>query len=1090
MRNGTRWWLAIALLAGVLVTATEAGSRLMRFADIHQDRIVFTYEGDLWIVPTSGGVARRLTRDAGSEVFARFSPDGKQLAFTASYDGGVDVYVMPAEGGEPRRLTWHPAADLVLGWTPDGKQVLFRSRREYPDRADEIYVVPVAGGQPVKLPVDRAGLTALSPDGKSIAFNRISREFRTWKRYQGGMAQDIWVGNLEKGDFRKLTDWPGTDSWPMWSGDAIYFVSDRDFDTLNLFRHDIQSGEVSRLTDYRDYDVKYPAIGPEKIVYQYAGGLHVLDLGTGKTSEVEVEIHSDRVPVRPAYVSPVADMGSFGISPKGDSLLLETRGEIVAIPVKKGEPVNLTAASGTREKNAAWSPDGKKVAFVSDRTGEEELYLVEAGGGEWKQLTTGGYAWRMQPVWSPDGKWLAFGDKYMRLNVVDATTGAITVADQGEYDDGWERWGIRDYAWSPDSRWIAYARQEANLNQSIFLYGLEDRKVHRVTDDMTQDWSPSFDPKGRYLYFLSERTFNPTMGFVDQNHIFLELARPYVLLLQKDRCSPFAPKNDEPEGKKGDEGKKGEKSDDKTVQIDFGDLDRRVVAARGVPAGNYFRLEATDQGFLYLKKDEPQFLKYQAVNDHTSDKVDLYHYNLAAGRPSLLMKGIQNYHQASGGPKLVYRSGSTYGVVPVGKPAKVGDGRIKLSDVKFKIVPAEEFLQIYNEAWRVQRDWFYDPGLHGVDWVAIGEKYRKMVPYCGNRADLNYLIGEMISELSCGHTYIYGGERRGPRVRPVPVGLLGAEFAADPGAGYHRISRIVPGLTWDEAQHSPLGEPGCPIRVGHYLLAIDGEPVTVGDNVYRHLENKVGQVVEIRYNDQPSENGARTYRVKPVGNEMAARYREWVDQNRRKVAEASGGQLGYVHIPNMGEAGCIEFARAWFAQYRKKGMVIDVRYNGGGFTGDMLIDRIERKLWSITQPREGKTIRNPERCFHGSLVVLLNEDTGSNGEYFSEAMKRKGLAHLIGMRTWGGAVGIEPHQKLVDGGTTTPPQFAPYGMDGKWMIEGVGVVPDQEVQNMPGDVVRGRDAQLEAGVTWLRDAIQKNPKPIPPTPAYPVKKKG
>ncbi len=1097
----------MVVVLGILASGcvVQAQDRLMRYADVHQDRIVFTYEGDLWLVSSEGGVARRITRDPGDEVFAKFSPDGTTLAFTGEYDGGRSVYVMDATGGVPERLTFHPSADEVLDWFPDGKHVLFRSRRLYPFRAEQIYKVSIDGGLAERLPVDRAGLTALSPDGKSIAYNRITRERATWKRHQGGTAQDLWMGSLERQDYRKVTDWVGTDNFPMWAGDAIYFTSDREHGTLNIYKYDIGSEKVTALTSYEDYDVKFPSIGQNSIVYQYGEGLHLLDIKTGQTRAVAVELVSDRVPVRPEFVEVAPTTGSFGLSPSGKRLLLEARGEILNLPAEDGEPINLTRSPGTREKNAAWSPDGRWVAFLSDKTGEEEIYLVDQRGkNDWKQLTTGGLGFRMQPVWSPDSTHLVFADKFMRLNLVDAESGEIKVIAQGPLDDGWERWGIQDYVWSPDSQWIAFTMMERSQNESIFLYSLTDGKTHRVTDDVTTDFSPSFDPGGKYLYFLSNRTYTPIMGFIEQDYVFLDMCRPYVVLLQADLPAPFAPKDSEEEVKEAkdteesdgdekaeqeaDEEKKDDAEKDESFRIDTDGIARRIVAAEGVEAGNYFRLEATEKGFCYLKRAEHQFEKYQNVSDQTTDSLDLYSYDLEKRKAEQVLSGIANYHLSADGKKLVYRAGTQYGVVDAGSKASVGDGKVNLADARIQVDRQQEFLQIFNEAWRVERDWFYDPNMQGVDWAAMREKYIKLVPHCGTRSDLNYLIGEMISELNIGHTYVYGGdiEQGG---KPAPTGLLGADFAAEAGADFYRIAHVIPGTPWNPEERSPLAEPGCPIKEGDYLIAIDGQPVRTNDNPFRYLQNKAEKMVTLTYNAQPSAEGAKTCRVKTLRSEGAIRYREWVDRNRAYVDQASGGKIGYLHIPDMGENGLKEFAPFYFPHYYKNGFIIDERYNGGGFTSDMIIQRLERKVWAYTQPREGMALPEPERGFNGHLVVLINEDTGSSGEWFAEGIKRKGICPLIGVRTWGGAVGIELHQPLVDGGSTTPPQFGPYAPDGTWIIEGHGVDPDIEVQNMPGDVVRGKDAQLDAAIERLMEKIRQDPREMPPHPPYPDKSK-
>jgi len=1104
---------SLVLICAVLVLASSSAVAhegfLLQRADVGAESIVFTYEGDLWLVDKDGGTAHRVTRHQGYEGWAKFSPDNKWIAFSASYDGGYDVYVMPATGGEPRRLTFHPSGDRVLGWHPDGEHVLFRSRREHANLLEEVFLISVDGGMPERLAIDRGGLACLSPDGNKLAYNRIPREARTWKRYQGGMAQEIWVADFTTGAIDKITDWPGTDNFPMWHGDAIYFNSDRQDGTLNIYKYDTNTGATTRLTHYRDYDVKRPSIGEGEIVFQYGEQLHLLDVTTGAVQKVAIEIPSDRVRMRPELVSVSPTTGSFGLSPAGERVLIEARGEIANLPAEEGDPVNLTVTSASREKNAAWSPNGKWIAFVSDRTGEEEIYLVDQKGGDWKQLTRGGKGLLMQPVWSPDSKYLCYSDKFMRLNLVEVDGGDHKVIDQSEYDDAWERWGIQDYVWSPDSKWIAYSKQHYNMHESIYLYEVAGGKTTRLTDDMHSDWSPSFAPGGEYLYFLSNRTFNPIMGRQDQNHVFLNVARPYMILLHEDARSPFfaddtvvavTDDDDDDDGDKDDGdkddgedngdngGDDGENGDD--IRIDLDGIQQRVLAAAGVAAGDYYRLEAIEGGFLYLSRTEPVFLKYQNVNDGTGGSLELMKYDLEEEETSAVLSGIANYHQSADGKKLIYRAGPRYGVVDAGANASVGDGEVDISAVRLRVTRAEEFKQIFDEAWRIQRDWFYDPGMHGVDWQKIHDKYSKLVPYCGTRGDLNYLIGEMIGELNIGHTYIFGGDfaDSGPRVG---TGLLGAGFAVEPGKDYYRIVNIIDGVPWDPRQRSPLNEPGVPVDEGDYLIAIDGHEVQVGDNVYALLEDKAGRIVTLTVNSKATSTDATDVRVRTVYNEFGLRYRQWVDGNRAKVQQDSRDRIAYVHIPNMGQGGLVEFGRQYYPQTLKEAMIIDVRYNGGGFTGDMIIDRLERELWCITKPREGKTCRDPERVFHGPLVVLINENSGSNAEYFSQAIKLKQLAPIMGVRTWGGAVGIEPHQDMVDGSGTTPPQFGLYGLDGTWQIEGHGVDPDIVVMNLPSDVVAGEDTQLDKAIEFLLDTLATGGDTwhIPPTPEFPNKSK-
>lgn len=1075
------------LNCGLLICAAgfvgaEGLHHLMRWPDLSKDQVVFTYEDDLWLVPAQGGDAYRLTDAPGLERYAKFSPDGSMLAFTASYDGGRDVYVMDSRGGTPRRLTWHPARDRVLGWTPDGKSVLFRSDRVMPFRAEEIYLVDVKGGMPRRLPVDQAGLASISPDGTQLAYNRITREDRTWKRHQGGTAQEIWIGSLEKHDYHRVTDWVGTDNYPMWTSEGLFFTSDRNRGTMNLFRMDPQSGKTEALTQYGDYDIKYPSEGPGGIVFQYGESLHVYDFATGQIHEIPIEIRSDRVPMRRDFVKAGAHSGSFRPSPDGKELLLETMGELVLLPLdEKEEPRALTQSSTSREKDAAFSPDGKQIAYLSDASGEEELWTMDADGTNARQLTNDRVGFRFRPTFSPDGKWIAFGDKSLALNLVNVATGETHLVDRGDYDDAWYRWGIQEYSFSPDSAWIAYTKVEASLNDSIFLYRIADGAKFRVTGHETKDWSPSFSLDGKFLCFLSDRTLRPTMGRLDQNHIFLDMTRPYLVLLDNSAFSPFTLPEDSKEAT-------GEETDDVIVKLDPEGIGDRILLIPGVQAGDYDRLEAVKGGFLYLERDEHPFLKYQEVNDQTRESLKLMRYELSKDESSKIAEGVSNYHVTFDGEHLAYHAKGAYGLAKVGGEIKGSEGEVHPGELVLRVDHHAEYRQIFDEAWRIQRDWFYDPGMHGVDWKAVRDKYRVFIPDCGNRSDLNYLIGEMIGELDAGHTYIYGGDREESAPR-VPVGLLGADFEQASGGAFPKIAKIIPGNQWKENERSPLEEPGCSIREGQYLIAINGHSLENGENPYQLLENTTGHTITLSVNDQPTEKGASQYRIRPLSSERALRYRAWVEHNRQLVDRLSGGRVGYLHIPDMMDSGLVEFARGWYHDYQKQAFIIDERYNGGGFVGDMIIDHLERKVWSYTKPREGKPIPAPERMMNGPLAVLINEGTGSNGEYFAEAIKIKGLAPLIGVRTWGGAVGIEPHQHLLDGATTTPPQFAPYGLDRKWLIEGHGVDPDIVVENRPADVLQGRDAQLENAVTLLVEEITRNPKPIPDPPPYPDKSK-
>jgi tricorn protease len=1076
----------------------------MRFADVRGDRIVFTYEGDLWLASKDGGSARRLTTHEGNETFAKFSPDGSKIAFTAAYDGGSDVYVMDAAGGEPVRLTYHPASDQVQEWFPGGEWILFRSRgRTYPSRDYSLWKIHVNGGMPVRLPIPRGGLATVSEDGKGVAYNPISREFATWKRYKGGMAMDIWICWCEEPRFEKITSFLGNDNWPMWIGNRIFYVSDES-KTSNIYSYSLENKGIEQVTEHEMYDVKYPSRGGPgdgTIIYQNAGELYLLNVKNGQSRKVEISIPGDRVPMRSGRFAVEDHVGHYGLSPTAVRMVFDSRGDIYTVPVEKGTPRCLTeGTTESREKNPAWSPDGRHVAFYSDRTGEEELHLVDRKGeGAWIQLTADARGFRMQPVWSPDSRHLAFADKYLQLMLVDVETGATLMVDKGKVDTGWEDWGIQEYSFSPDSKWLVYTKVVESQLESIFLYSLEQDQVHEVTGNWRNDFSPSFDPDGKYLYFLSDRTFNPLMGHLDQNHYFEDMTRPYVLILREGEPSPFkAEESDEPvkeAGKEQDSPEKaGKEAGKKAFRIDTEGFARRIVAAP-VPAGSYFRLEAVKGGFVYLSKRDKEFLKYQVVSDASGPGFDLHKFDMKSKKSTPLMSLTGNYHFSADGKKMVYRAGSTFGVVGAGSKGSVGDGAVNLSGVYGKLDRKAEFMQIFNEAWRIQRDFFYDRNMHAVDWDGMGKKYRALVPFCGNRADLNYLIGEMIGELNAGHTYVYGGDMGFRTDAPQPrVGVLGVDFGVEGSGDYYRIAAILPGDNADAQYRSPLYAPDCKVKNGDYLIALDGEEVRKGDNVYARLEGKLSAIVTLTYNDRPSPDGAKTYTFEPVAGDMGLRYRRWVEGCRAQVDRATNGQVAYVHIPDMMTNGLIEFAKVYYSQHFKKGLIIDDRYNGGGFTGDMILDRLERRLWSLTIPREGGILRNPENVFFGPKVLIVNQDTGSNGEYCATAFKVKRMGKVVGMRTWGGAVGIEPHEDIVDGGTVTPPQFAPYSpwtLD--WYFEGWGVEPDVEVENWPSDVLEGKDAQLEKAIEIVLEEMKvyyyEEWDRLPGPPTYPDKKR-
>ncbi|MGB3093669.1 MAG: S41 family peptidase [Candidatus Zixiibacteriota bacterium] len=1092
----------IGLMLSVLLFTSGIAeeTRLLRFPDIHGERIVFVYGGDLWTVSSAGGLARRLTSFEGYEAFPKFSPDGKRIAFTAAYDGNGDVYVMPAEGGEPHRLTYCPSGgqpsggltldDWIIDWFPNGKEILFRSRREaFP--AAKLYRISVEGGFPEALRLPEAGLASFSPDGGKIAYNRKSREFRTWKRYYGGTAQDIWIYDLKTDAVERITDWKGTDNMPMWHQEKIYFTSDREH-KLNLYCYDIKNKDIRKITNHKEYDVKWPSLGPNAIVYENGGYLYVLDLATEKTKKITVEVPAERILTRPTWEK-VSDMIlDYSLSPSAKRALFTARGEVFTVPEEKGETRNLTQTPVIREVMAAWSPDGKWVAYLSDRTGEYELYIrPQDGSGEEERITSDGECYRFRPIWSPDSKKLLYSDKKLRLFYVDIEKKEPVLVDRAEVSE------IHDYGWSSDSKWIAYSKNNPAYFASVYLYSLDKGKVRQVTDDLTDDFLPVFGPEGKYLYFISARTFSPTFGdFERSDYVYRNVRNIYLVTLQADSLSPFAPESDE-EGAEEDEEKEDEEDQDKDkdkkkdededeekdeeIQIDFNGIDQRVV---GVPikSGNYAALRAEKGKLFYLAMPA-----IRQSGGSGGGQNELRMFDMEEREEHTLISGINGYDISSDGEKIIYKSADTYGIIDAKKGSdKVGDGKLETSGMEMKVDPQGEWEQMFQEAWRLERDFFYDPDMHGVDWAGMKEKYGQLLPHVAHRWDLTYLIGELIGELTTSHTYVGGGKM--PRSKAVNVGLLGTDFEPDKASGFYRFKKIYKGENWKDDRRAPLTEPGVVVKEGEYLISVNGEEVRYPANPYQYFEKTVDKQVKIKVNDNPSTDGARELTVKPAGSEYQLRYLDWVETNRKRVEEATDGRVGYIHVPNTSIWGLNEFSRAFYAQTRKEGLIVDVRYNGGGMIPDMFMEHLQRRILSLWSRREGLLVRTPGVALHGHMACVINEYAGSGGDAFPYYFRELGLGPLIGTRTWGGLVGISRGIPLMDGGYVTVPEFAFINLEGQWDVENYGVDPDIEVDNRPDLVIKGQDPQLDRAIQEVMKKLKEEPKTLPGRPKYPIKK--
>lgn len=1071
--------LAALLVCAAPSLAEEGEARLLRFPAIHGDRLVFTYAGDLYTVDAKGGTARRLTSHPGFEMFPRFSPDGAQVAFTAQYDGNTEVFVVPAAGGEPKRLTYTATLgrdevsdrmgpnNIVMGWTPDGKSVLFRSRmRSFNDFIGQLYTVPAEGGMPEELPLPRGGFASYSPDGKKLAYNRVFREFRTWKRYRGGMADDVWTYDFDTKKTEQLTDDPAQDIIPMWVGDRVYFISDRGEERrFNLYSIDPATQKTERHTNFTEFDIKFPSAGKGAIVFENGGHVYRFDVKRGKAEKVPVRILEDRLGARGTFTDVSKNVAAYEVSPDGKRALFAARGDIFTVPAGEGVTLNLTRTPGAHDRNPKWSPDGKSIAFISDATGEDEIHVGPAdGGAPPKAVTSGADTYKYELAWSPDSKKILWSDKKLRLQYVDVESKKVTLVDQAK------AWEIRQFAWSPDSKWVAFARDEVETLDKIYLYSLESGKSTPVTSGWYAASSPTFSADGKYLVFVSARDFNPIYSATEWNHAYRDMQRLYFVTLAKGTANPLAPKFDGTESPKKKEDKKDEKKDGPPeVKVDLDGIGDRVVAIPG-PAANYRGLGAAGNAVYYFRSG-------------TGSPTQLYVFDLGTKKETAL-GNVGGYEISADGKKMLVAKDGKYGIIDLPKGTiNVGEP-LNLAGMTVALDRRAEWKQMFNECWRQMRDFFYDPNLHGVDWPAVRKKYEPLVEHVANRADLTYVIGEMVSELNAGHAYVGGGELN--QVRKITQGLLGAEYRRDDKTGFFQITRILPGENWNPKRRSPLTEVGVNVKEGDWLVAVNDRPTSEVKNVNELLVNTAGRPVLLSVNSKPAKEGARRAVVTPTNDEGDLYYYAWVQGNIKKVSEASGGKIGYLHVPDMQVAGLNEFAKHFYPQLKKEALVVDVRGNGGGNVSPMLIERLRRQAAMVGIARNAEPTVDPSGTFVGPMACLINEFSASDGDIFAYRFRHYKLGPLIGKRTWGGVVGIRGSLPLLDGGTLSKPEFSRYDLEGaEWIMENKGVKPDIVVDNDPAKEFAGDDEQLTKAVQVLMEALKKHPPKKVPTPPYP-----
>jgi tricorn protease len=1086
-------FITIVLLSGFIgmINAQEE-SRLLRFPAIFNDQVVFSYAGDLYTVSVEGGLSRKLTNDIGYEMFARFSPDGKSIAFTGQYDGNTEVYLMPSQGGIPVRLTFTATLgrddisdrmgpnNIVMTWKDDD-QIVYRSRKKtFNDFMGQLFLANVKGGISEELPLPAGGFCSYSPDGKKLAFNRVFREFRTWKYYRGGMADDIWIYDFQSKETINITNHEAQDIIPMWHGKNIYFLSDRDR-IMNLFVYNTETRETRKITNYTQYDIKFPSLGNKSIIYENGGYLYNFDLESQQSVKIPVIIADDFISGRNELKDASKMINSWAVSPDGKRMVFGARGDVFSVPAKTGITKNITESSGIHDRNVEWSPDGKYISFISDRTGEDEIYIQSYDGKtEAIQITSNSSNYKYNPIWSPDSKKLLWSDRMQRLQYVDIDTKQVVLVE--ETKDG----EIRNYSWSPDSKWIAYPKPTKETMTRIWIYNIDSKEKNAVTDIWYDSGEPTFSSDGKYLFFTSSRDFNPDYSWVEWNHVYRDMTRIYFITLTKDTENPLKPVNDvveiaepssdsakkpETKGKTGDAAKESKK--EVTVKIDFDGIIDRIIMLP-VDAGSYWNLNPLDKTIYYNTSNSSTTgarLKMFQLEDKKETELGEY--------GSYLISANQK--------KMVIQDKGKYAVIDLPKAKISAPEFMDLSNMKVWASVKDEWSQIFDESWRQMRDFFFDPNMHGVDWKAIHAKYKPLVEYVNNRNDLNYIIGEMIGELNIGHAYVSGGDKPSPE--RIQTGLLGAELSRDK-SGYYRIDKILKGENWTKNTRSPLSGVGINVNEGDFIIAVNGKPTKDMTDIYAALFGYAEKQVELSINSSPDAAGAHEEIVVPVADESNLYYYNWVRRNIDKVNEATNGQVGYIHIPDMSAAGLNEFVKYYYPQLTKRALIIDDRGNGGGNVSPMIIERLRRELVLMRISRNGSPNTSPGGMVYGPKVMLINNYSASDGDLFPYQFKTLKMGKLIGKRTWGGVTGIRGSLPFIDGGSLQKPEFSTYDREGKeFVIEGHGVDPDIEVDNDPAKEYAGEDQQLNKAIEVILEELKNWPESWPDVPEYPDKSK-
>ncbi len=1090
--------ISLSLLL-VQVSDAQISARMFRTPDVSQTQIVFSYGGDIWIVDKEGGTASKLSSPSGNEGFPRFSPDGLKVAFSGNYDGNVDIYVIPALGGVPTRVTYHGMGDRLIDWYPTGDKLLYSSSRESgKQRFSQFYNVSSSGGVSEKLPLAYGEYGSLSPDAKQIAFTERSVVNDTWKRYRGGMNGNIWMFDLTTFASTNISNTDAGSELPMWYSDKIYYMSDRGAEQRdNIWMYDTKTKTTTQITNYSDFDIHFPSLGPSDIVYEANGDMCLLDLKTNKSRVVKINVVTDLIAVKSKKESVSTHITNMNISPDGNRALVEARGDVFSLPAEDGYIQNLTRTSGAAERYPSWSPDGKFVAYWSDKSGEYELTIRDlTKGAEETKLTSMGPGFRYAIYWSPDSKKLVWVDQTMTFNLYDIDAKSISKVDQDPflYEGGLRGWTP---SWSADSKWLAYEKGQDNRNGAIYIYDVSAKTTTRVTSGFYSDRSPAFDPEGKYLYFLTNRNFSPVYSDFDNSWSYPNSSQIAVITLTKDVASPLSAKNDtvaiasadeDKEDKEDEEAKdaKGDKKDKeakgdkeaeeaeeaekaekvKEVKIDFENFENRLIVLPP-SAGNIGNLRAVKGKVVYGRYPN---------SGSGQEEASLKYFDLEERKEKTIIGNLSGGFEVSAdGKKVLIRQGENFSIIKVDADQKA-EKTLAVKEMESTINPMEEWTQIFNDAWRFQRDFFYDKDMHGVDWNAVRTQYAALLPSCVNRADINFVIGEMIGELNASHTYRFGGDVEVPKSRA--VGYLGVDW--EKKDGHFMVSKVIRGAPWDNEVRSPLDEPGVNVGQGDYILAVNGISLAEYPDPWAAFEGLADKTVELTVNSKPSFDGSRNVVVKTMSNETRLRNLAWIEQNRVQVDKASGGKIGYIYVPDTGVEGQNELVRQFYGQWNKEGLIIDERFNNGGQIPDRFIELLNRKPLAYWDVRDGQNWQWPPVAHFGSMAMLINGWSGSGGDAFPDYFRKAGLGPLIGGRTWGGLIGITGMPDLIDGGEVTAPTFRMYNPDGTWFLEGHGVDPDIEVKEDPTALAKGIDPQLQKAIEEVMKSITAKG-PIHPT---------